>query len=341
MAVGAFICGCRGPVLNPDEEAFIRDAEPWGLILFKRNIDTPDQVRALTRRFREVAGRAEAPVLVDQEGGRVQRLGPPHWRQYPAARCFGELYGSDPLQALAAARLIARLMAEELHELGIDVDCLPVLDVPVPGSHDVIGDRAYAGDGRTAALLGRAAMTGLMSGGVLGVIKHIPGHGRAASDSHLALPIVETAREVLAGSDFIPFAALADAPMAMTAHVVYSAIDSRNPATMSRAVIEKIIRSNIGFDGLLMSDDLSMGALSGGLAERAQRAIAAGCDIALHCNGDLREMREVATGAGKLGGAALERAQAALAARRTPASFDRNKALDELELLLEPTRVGV
>jgi beta-N-acetylhexosaminidase len=324
MAIGAFICGCRGLEFTPDEIAFLRESDPWGFILFKRNIGTPPQVQALTNHFRDIVGR-HAPVLVDQEGGRVQRLGPPHWPSYPAASRFGEIYAVDPLGGLAAAKWAARLIADDLHRVGITVDCLPVVDVPQPGSHDVIGDRAYASQPEPVALLARAAMVGLMEGGVLPVVKHIPGHGRAHADSHLSLPIIDTPREDLVRSDFLPFAALADAPMAMTAHVVYSALDADAPATLSARVIQSVIREDIGFAGLLMSDDLSMNALAGSLGQRAGRAIAAGCDVALHCNGDLDEMQAVAADAGSLAGSALARADAALASARPPLEVDRRQ----------------
>lgn len=324
MAVGAFICGCSGFVLTPDEIAFLRDSDPWGFILFKRNIDRPGQVRALASSLRDLAGR-NAPILVDQEGGRVQRLGPPHWPSYPPARRYGEIYAADPLSGLASARWAARLMADDLHRLGITVDCLPVGDVPQPGSHDIIGDRAYAAAPERVALLARAAMAGLMEGGVLPVVKHVPGHGRARADSHLSLPVVDTPRAELARTDFVPFAALGDAPMAMTAHVVYAALDPDQPATLSASVIQSVIREDIGFAGLLMSDDLSMKALAGPLGKRAERAIAAGCDMALHCNGDLAEMQAVATGAGRLTGAAQARAETALAAARAPLDMDRRE----------------
>lgn len=329
MAVGAFICGCGGLALTPDEIAFLRESDPWGLILFKRNIDSPAQVRALTEHFRKLVGR-QAPVLVDQEGGRVQRLGPPHWPRYPAARRFGEIYADDPLSGLAAAKWAARLIADDLLPLGITVDCLPVGDVPQPGSHDVIGDRAYAGEPEPVALLARAAMAGLMEGGVLPVVKHVPGHGRAHADSHLSLPVVDTPRADLARTDFLPFAALCDAPMAMTAHVVYTALDAELPATLSAKIIRSVIRGDIGFDGLLMSDDLSMKALAGSLGERARGAIAAGCDVALHCNGDLAEMQAVAADAGTLAGAALARAEAALARAHPPLDFDRRQVESRL-----------
>jgi beta-N-acetylhexosaminidase len=301
--------------------------------LFKRNIDSPDQVRGLTGTFRETVGRRNAPVLVDQEGGRVQRLGPPHWRKYPPASYYGEMFESDRLGALRAVRLIARLIAEDLTAVGINVDCLPVLDVPVEGSHDVIGNRAYARTPEKVAVLARAAMVGLMSGGVLPVVKHVPGHGRAISDSHHTLPVVGAAKKDMQQNDFSTFAAFADAPMAMTAHVVYEAFDREHPATHSRKIV-RIIRKQIGFDGLLMTDDLSMRALAGSMAERVGRAIEAGCDMMLHCNGDLAEMQAVAEAAGELKGRALRRARAALKQLRKPAKFDRKLALNDLDQLL-------
>jgi beta-N-acetylhexosaminidase len=321
MTARAFIVGCSGLELNPDERAFFRDADPWGFILFKRNIEAPDQVRSLTGSLRETVGRADAPILIDQEGGRVQRMGPPHWRRYPPGRAYGRL-GSDGTQG-EMARLAARLIAHDLLSVGINVDCLPVLDVPAPGAHDIIGDRAYADDPAAVAALGRAAAEGLLDGGVLPVIKHIPGHGRAGADSHEALPMVEAAREELERIDFAPFRALADMPLGMSAHVVYTAIDPGNPATTSRRVIEEVIRGAIGFGGLLMSDDLSMKALSGSLRERAAAALAAGCDVALHCNGKLDEMQAVAEAAPVLAGASQQRAEDALTRiRRRPEPLD-------------------
>jgi beta-N-acetylhexosaminidase len=333
MLIGAFISGCAGLQLTGAERDFFRDAQPWGLILFKRNVDAPDQVRSLTQDFRDIVGRRNAPVLIDQEGGRVQRLAPPHWRKYPAARRYGELFASRPLEALRAARLIARLMAEDLHSLGINVDCLPVLDIPAEGAHEVIGDRAYATTPERVAVLARAAMEGLMSGGVLPVIKHMPGHGRAMVDSHHVLPRVAANQQELEATDFATFAAFADAPMAMTGHVVYEAIDPDNPATLSARVV-RLLRKKLGFDGLLMTDDLSMKALSGSMEERVGRALQAGCDMMLHCNGDFAEMQAVARAAGALKGRALARARAALKRLRKPVRFDRRLAMKEVEQLL-------
>ena len=334
--IGAFITGCAGPVLTPEEIDFFRQSNPWGLIVFKRNCDAPDQLRALTTAFRAAVGRKDAPVFVDQEGGRVQRLGPPSnsWPKYPNARAYGDLYQAKPLAALRAARNIGRLMAEDLIAAGITANCLPVLDVPQVGSHDIIGNRAYSLNREQVMVLARAHVAGFMEGGVLPVIKHIPGHGRASTDSHHHLPIVEASAAELRETDFAPFAAFADAPMAMTAHVVFTALDKTLPATLSRKVIRKSIRGDIGFSGLLMGDDLSMKALSGTLAEKCQAALTAGCDIVLHCNGILDEMQQVASSAGILKGKPLRRARAALKSRRKPQPFDRKTALADLAALM-------
>jgi beta-N-acetylhexosaminidase len=316
----AFICGCAATRLTAEEKTFLREARPWGAILFRRNVESRDQLRALTAEIREQIG-DDAPILVDQEGGRVQRLTPPHWRAYPVAAAFGRL-GRDAETTARLVRLGARLIAHDLREVGVDIDCLPVLDAPTDGAHNVIGDRAYSHDPAEVGRLGRAAAEGLMAGGVLPVIKHIPGHGRARADSHLELPVVEAPRADLEAKDFPPFRANADLPLAMTAHVVYTAIDPEHPGTLSSAVIGGVIRSEIGFDGLLMTDDISMKALSGGFRDRAEAAIRAGCDMILHCNGALDEARAVAEGAGELTGRALERARAALALRSRIEDFD-------------------
>jgi beta-N-acetylhexosaminidase len=327
VTFAAAILGCSGPVLTAPERALFRDARPWGFILFRRNIESPDQVRALVGALRDCTGAADAPVLIDQEGGRVQRLGPPHWRRYPPGRAYGQLASNDPLARREIVRLGARLMAHDLAALGINVDCLPVLDVPDPGGHEIIGDRAYADGPDEVARLGRAAAEGLIAGGVLPVIKHIPGHGRAMADSHLALPLVEAPLEALQARDFAPFKVLSDMPMAMTAHVVYAAIDPRRPATTSRRAIRDVIRGAIGFDGLLMTDDLSMKALSGDFTQRARAALGAGCDVVLHCNGDMDEMRAVLAGTRPLAGRAKARAAAALARiGRSPEPFDAGAA---------------
>lgn len=327
MAARALIVGCAGERLDADERAFLRDADPWGLILFRRNCVDPDQVRALVAAFRETVGRDDAPVLIDQEGGRVQRLRPPHWPKYPPARTFAMLAANDPLAARELARLGARLIAHDLKALGITVDCLPVLDVPVPGSHDIIGDRAYGASPEQVALLGRAAAEGLLAGGVLPVIKHIPGHGRAVSDSHADLPVVSASRAELEAWDFLPFRTLTDIPLAMTAHVVYAAVDPRRPATTSRTVMREIVRGAIGYGGLVMTDDLSMNALEGALPQRARASIRAGCDVVLHCNGTVADMIEVAAQTPILAGKAARRAEAALdRIRHAPEPFDVGEA---------------
>src|SRR5690349_19139697 len=293
MAVRAFITGLAGTTVTPAERTLLREREPWGFILFKRNIETPAQVRRLTASIRDFVGR-EAPVLVDQEGGRVQRLGPPHWPAYPPGARYGELYDRDPASGLTAARLGAHLIASDLRALGIDTDCLPLADVPVRGSDNVIGDRAYGTEPAKVAAIAGAVAEGLLAGGVLPVLKHIPGHGRATADSHHRLPVVDTDRATLEATDFAAFRPLASLPIGMTAHVVFSAIDPVAPATTSVTIVGQVIRGFIGFQGLLMSDDISMNALSGTIAERSRAALAAGCDVVLHCNGNLQEMAEVA-----------------------------------------------
>lgn len=308
----AAILGCSGLTLSREEQAFFRDVRPWGFILFARNVENPDQVRKLVDELRATVDRDDAPVLIDQEGGRVQRLGPPHWRRYPPGRAYGELPANDPLLRREITRLGARLLAHDLAGLGINVDCVPVLDVPVEGAHDVIGDRAYAKTPEGVALLGRAACEGLIAGGVLPVVKHIPGHGRAMADSHLDLPVVETSYDELDAWDFAPFKMLSDMPMAMTAHVVYAAVDPKKPATTSKKAMRKIVREAIGFDGLVMSDDLSMKALGGSFKSRAKDSLAAGCDVVLHCNGDMDEMKAVIGGTRDLSGPGARRAKAAL-----------------------------
>ncbi len=333
----AFICGCKGLSLDAQERALIGRHQPWGLILFKRNIDTPAQVAALVESFREAVGRADAPVLIDQEGGRVQRMGPPHWPAYPAAARFGEIAGGREAQ-VGAARLSARLMAADLKAVGINVDCLPVLDVPAPGSHAIVGDRAYGADPATVAALGRAVCEGMLAQGVLPVVKHIPGHGRAKADSHLELPRVDASRRELEEMDFAPFSALNDMPLGMTAHVVYTALDPHNPGTTSQLVVEEIIRGHIGFDGLLMSDDLSMKALSGDFGERARAVFAAGVDLALHCNGDWAETEPVAMAAPMLAGRSLERAERALGLLLAPEQpLDLVDARARIHLMLATT----
>jgi beta-N-acetylhexosaminidase len=335
MSTRAFITGVSGPELTAAEREFIRSERPWGFILFKRNIETPAQVILLVRELREAIGNPDAPVLIDQEGGRVQRLGPPHWPVYPPGAVFGVLYDIDPALGLTAARLSARLMAADLIELGVTVDCLPLADVPVAGADAVIGNRAYGTEPGKVAAIARAVTDGLEQGGILPVLKHIPGHGRATADTHFRLPEVDTSKTELERTDFAAFQPLADLQMAMTAHVVFSALDPAQPATTSATIIQRVIRGVIGFQGLLMSDDVSMNALAGSIAERTRAILTAGCDMVLHCNGKLDEMREVAAETPELSGMALERARRALASRAAPQAFDRFAARAELEALVD------
>ncbi|WP_422001249.1 beta-N-acetylhexosaminidase [Reyranella sp.] len=303
----AVIFGCAGPDLTAEERAFFRDADPLGFILFARNVDTPERTRRLTDDLRAAVGRADAPVLIDQEGGRVARLRPPHWRKAPPARLLGDLYHRDPERGLEATRLNSRLLAADCASIGVDVDCLPVLDIAFPETHAVIGDRAYSDRPEAVAALGRAAAEGLMDEGVMPIVKHIPGHGRATVDSHEALPRVTASRQELERTDFRPFALLADLPWAMTGHLLFDAIDPHAAITVSAHGVKEIIRGHIGFDGLLLSDDLSMQALGGSLGERAERSLAAGCDIALHCNGRRDEMTDIAGRVGPMTPAAARR----------------------------------
>jgi beta-N-acetylhexosaminidase len=335
MNTRAFITGVSATELTAEEREFIGSARPWGFILFKRNVETPAQVAALVGAMRKAIGNPEAPVLIDQEGGRVQRFGPPHWPVYPSGAVFGVLYDIDPALGLTAARLSARLIAADLIASGVTVDCLPLADVPVAGADAVIGNRAYGTEPGKVAAIARAVTEGLEQGGILPVLKHIPGHGRATADTHFRLPQVDTPRAELERTDFAAFQALADLPMAMTAHVVFSALDPAQPATTSATIIEQVIRGVIGFQGLLMSDDVSMNALSGSIAERTRAIFAAGCDIVLHCNGKLDEMRDVAAATPELSGKALERARRALASRNAPQAFDSRAARAELDGLVE------
>jgi beta-N-acetylhexosaminidase len=333
MSARAVILGLSGTALTPDERAFFRDADPWGFIIFKRNVATRAQLSALTAELREAVGR-DAAVFVDQEGGRVQRLGPPVWPARPPAAAFAELYAYDPGLAEAALTLNFRLIAHDLREVGVDADCAPVLDTPQPGADPIIGDRAYGTSADAIIRLGRAVLDGLAEGGVAGVIKHAPGHGRADVDSHLALPRVSAPAALLESVDLAPFKALADAPMAMTAHVIYDAWDGKRPATTSPRVIVDVIRGAIGFKGLLMTDDLSMKALGGSFEERSRAAIEAGCDVLLHCNGERAEMEAVAANAPKLAGAGLARAMRAEKARGAPKPFDPEEAQARLDAML-------
>ncbi|MBS0537486.1 MAG: beta-N-acetylhexosaminidase [Proteobacteria bacterium] len=317
----ATILGCAGPDLTADERAFFRDADPLGFILFARNVDTPERTRRLVEELRSCVARADAPVLIDQEGGRVARLRPPHWRKAPPARLLGDLYARDPEKGLLATALNARLLAADVASIGCDVDCIPVLDIAFPETHAVIGDRAFAESPAPVAALGRAAAEGAMAEGVMPIIKHIPGHGRATVDSHLSLPTVSASRAELERTDFLPFRLLADLPWAMTGHLLFEAIDPAQAITVSAGGVKDVIRGFIGFDGLLLSDDLSMEALGGALGERAARSIAAGCDIALHCNGKREEMEQVVANTGPMTAAAGRRFDAgrkALGRARAP-----------------------
>ncbi|CAD7031701.1 beta-N-acetylhexosaminidase [Pseudorhizobium halotolerans] len=325
----AIILGASGPVLTADEIALYRSERPWGFILFARNIGEASQVADLVSAMRDAVGRPEAPVLIDQEGGRVQRIRAPLAEKYPSAAELGALYAQDREKGLRAAWLMSRLHAFDLLKLGINVDCLPVLDVPVQGASNVIGDRAYGFDPVVVSEMGQAAADGLKAGGVLPVMKHIPGHGRGMADSHHELPVVNASLAELEAHDFVPFRALRNELMAMSAHIVFTAIDPEQPATTSSKVIEEVIRGRIGFDGLLMSDDTSMNALKGTIGERARRIAGGGCDIILHCNGMLEEMKAVVEEARPLGGDALRRARA------VEAAFGPGGGLDEVALRQE------
>lgn len=319
----AAIFGMAGLTLTDAERAFFKRTRPVGYILFARNIENPEQVIALVSDLRELDSTYDPVVLIDQEGGRVQRLKPPHWRHAPTMDEFGVLHGRNPAKALEALRLNMRLIGAELQALGIDVDCAPVMDVPVPGAHDVIGDRAFSRDPAIVAAMAPLVCEGLIDAGVVPVIKHIPGHGRAASDSHKELPVVKDDLAALRANDFVPFKALCQMPVqrscfAMTAHVVYTAIDAAKPATTSKTVIADIIRGEIGFTGLLMSDDLGMKALSGPFDARAEAALSAGCDVVLHCDGNMKDMEAVAKGTGSLGANGLRALEAVADFRRKP-----------------------
>ncbi|MCY1707505.1 beta-N-acetylhexosaminidase [Pannonibacter sp. SL95] len=336
----AFISGCAGLELTDDERAFFRAEDPFGLILFGRNCQSPEQIAALSADFRSVVGRPDAPVLIDQEGGRVMRLKPPLWPNYPSGRSYGLLYELDAAAGLRAAFLGARLIAADLLAIGITMDCLPVLDVLYPETVAAIGNRSYGPDPEMVAALGMAAAEGLLAGGVLPVMKHIPGHGRAQVDSHLDLPRITAPLEDILARDVAPFRAYSKAPFGMTAHLLYEAIDPSAPATQSALIVERIIRGEIGFDGALMSDDLSMQALGGSLGERAEKTHAAGVDLVLHCNGDMDEMRQVAAATPELSGRALERCLAGLALRKDPApGFDRAVARAEFDALMARVEV--
>ena len=336
----AVVFGCAGLEVTPDEAAFFRAADPLGFILFRRNCDSRDQMRRLVDDLRASVGRPDAPVLIDQEGGRVARMRPPHWPAHPPMGVIGALAGRDADAGREAAWINGRLLAHMLAEVGITVDCAPVCDVPVEGAHDIIGDRAFSRDPGVVIALARATADGLLAGGVLPVIKHIPGHGRAFADSHAELPVVEADRASLEATDFAPFRALADLPLAMVAHVVLKEIDPTAPASTSPIVVREVVRgTSIGFGGLLFSDDLSMNALQGDPRARAEAVLAAGMDVVLHCNGDLDEMRGLIGAVPVLSGAASERWARAEAMRHAPEPADIAALTNRLAELLGTAQV--
>jgi len=332
MSELAVILGLSGPKLTAAERAFFRDANPWGFILFARNIENPHQVRRLTADIRETVGR-NCLIFVDQEGGRVQMLRAPHWRAYPSGAVFQKLYKDNEAKGKRAAFLSYRLIADDLRSVGITANCAPVLDLPQKKADPIISDRAFGTQSVQVIDIAHAVMAGLMSGGVAPVIKHIPGHGRAEVDSHKALPRIKVTRQTLERTDFIPFRALSDAPMAMTAHAVYEC-NSRSAVTVSKKSLTELVRAAIGFNGLVMSDDLDMKALNGGLTRKTERALAAGCDIALQCSGKLPDMVRVAKGAKYLEGRAKNRAQVADYCAEHVTEFDRDFAQAEFDILL-------
>lgn len=329
----ALILGCSGLSLTPDEKALYREHRPWGFILFGRNIGDAAQITDLIAEMRACVG-WHAPVLIDQEGGRVQRIKPPILQSYPSAQVLGDIYRQDRNKGTRAAWLMSRLHAFDLTRFGFTMDCLPVLDVPVEGASNVIGTRAYGYDPVTVTDMGRAASAGLKAGGMLSCMKHMPGHGRGMADSHHELPVVSASLDALDAHDFAPFRAMRDEPCAMSCHVVFSAIDANAPATISRAVIDGVIRKRIGFDGLLISDDSSMNALKGTLGERARNIASNGCDIVLHCNGVMEEMLQVVANVKVLAGDAQRRADRALASIREPDDSDENAIRAEFNAML-------
>lgn len=327
--ISAAIFGCKSTSLSAEEKSFFRDVQPYGFILFARNCESPEQIRALIEEIYATTKRHRLPILIDQEGGRVARLKPPHWPLFPSARTLARAKGDS----CRAVYLNARLIADELRALGITVDCAPLADIPVPGAHDIIGDRAFGEDAETVSKHARAQAAGLMDGGIVPVLKHIPGHGRANADSHMELPVVTTSLAELEATDFLPFKALSDLPMGMTAHVMYTAIDDKNMATVSARAIG-LIRDDIGFDGLLMTDDLSMKAMQGDFAARTKASLAAGCDVVLHCNGEMAEMQAIAGALPELAGEGLRRGERAMQLSLTEAVFDAKEARRELEIML-------
>lgn len=331
----ALICSLRGTRPTVEERAFFKAEDPWGFIVFARNIEEPNQISDLCAELRDIVGRSDAPILVDQEGGRVQRFRPPHWENYPSASVLGDLFKIDREKGRRAVWLLSRLHAFDLLRVGVTVNCLPVLDIPTADSHAVIGDRAYGDTSDSVTVMGQSACDGLVAGGVMPVIKHIPGHGRATADTHFELPVVDESWETLATTDFKPFADLNHIPMAMTAHVIYSAVDPSAPATTSRIVMDHVVRSHMGYDGLVMSDDITMDALSGDLTQRTQAVFEAGCDIVLHCTGQIEEMKEVAAVTPALEGDAARRAIRALEGIGETDGADESLCREEFAQLLE------
>lgn len=331
--VSAVIYGCQGEHVTADEARFFGEQQPLGFILFARNCKHPDQIRQLVAELKSTVSHNDVPVLIDQEGGRVARLRPPHWRAYPSAKIFADMQCGSAEHAARACYLNARLIAHDLASLGINTNCAPCADLHLAGAHDIIGDRAFGSNAAEIVPLALAQARGLMDGGVMPVLKHIPGHGRALADSHLELPVVGEALDVLEQSDFEPFKQLASLPMAMTAHIRYTAIDDVHPATLSHRAIT-LIREQIGFDGLLMSDDISMKALKGDLADLSHQALAAGCDIVLHCNGEMAEMQRVAAGVSELSEAGQERVRRAFSAIAYPSDGDEATLMAELDGLM-------
>ena len=340
MSVSACITSVSGPSLLAEERAFLREAQPWGVILMGRSCVSREQVKALTADIKDALGR-DALILIDQEGGRVARLKAPEWPKFPAAGVYGELYLNDPKTAIEACQLGHRLMGQELFDLGIQADCAPCGDLRQTETHDAIGDRSFGYTVEAVIALTEAALTGLAEAGVAGVMKHMPGQGRATSDTHYDLPAV-TADVTALLEDMSVFKALADTvPMGMTCHVIFEAFDANLPTTISQTVISETIRKRIGFQGLLMTDDLGMEALGGSLATRGANALAAGCDVLLHCSGFLqdptdilKEMEEVAGAAGTLSGLSLERAEAAQASIHAPTDFDTEQAWQRFSALM-------
>jgi beta-N-acetylhexosaminidase len=331
----AVIFGCASTSLSVEEKSFFKQSNPLGFILFARNIESPDQVRALVNDLRDCVGRKNAPILIDQEGGRVQRLKPPHWRDVPKPGTFATLHESDADVALEAAKLNARLIASDLHDLGIDVNCLPCIDIAQDDSHEFLHGRVSGKTPEQSIALGRAVCDGLLAGGVMPVIKHIPGHGRAKSDSHHELPRILASSDDLHAIDFAPFHGLRDIGWGMTAHVIYEALDNANPASTSLMITQNIIREHIDFDGFLVSDDICMNALSGTMAERTNACLDAGSDAILHCNGEMAEMIEVAQTDRRLNISARNRFDRGRAMIHTPQTFDKEEGLARLGALLE------